>query len=154
VSPDAEALSDHQLKAAALLDGLIIRCRHCETVADGRLAAVLTEISEQGREVQAEVVRQGFARIQALRLDVATRENSNPWTLINFHWLADWSLGVSDLMARLLRRKLPLSEADFAEMVRVCADYGVVSTRVMPHVAGLCCSAGCRAAGYVVQARG
>jgi len=128
----------HSSEASSLLDDLLEVCQRCHGLRDSGVQAVYGRIRGAPVAVQRVFLRLGFDRVAAIARACGGDREHRFWHLLNFHFTTAWATGLSECLAGLLNRKLPLDDADFLALVRSCVEYGVVSSDFMPHIGALC----------------
>jgi hypothetical protein len=123
--------------AAALMREFLDGCAPRRPLTHRSLAPVFIRIKALSVAAQIAFVRIGFDRIASISREAA-HEQRRFLYLLSFSHTTPWAGSLSDCLAALLDRKLPIGQADLTSCVDACAEYGVVSGSLMPHIRALC----------------
>ncbi len=130
--------AEHVRFAHSLLEEFVKTCPSCARPDTEPVAPVCRKLKKASPAVQVVFVLLALDRIASIARTCTLEGDQRFYHLVNFHHAANWTLGLSQCIAMILRRTLPLSDDDVLQMVEACNEYGAASTFCMPHLSSLC----------------
>lgn len=112
-------------------------CEFCWDIGDKGLAPLVRQATALSRDEQAVLVLAIFEVLARLPDKAPSDPERRWWKLLNFHSLAHEAAPLSQLAARLLRRRLPLNSVQLRTMLAAAVRLEVVSLHAMQHVRGV-----------------